>query len=231
MRIAIGVLAEPPLPGRCKTALLTAYGDTWVSGLHAAMLRDTLDGLQFVNADAWIVFALPSDHDGPEGEAALARHAPVPWEVVALRERERSAQMREAFAVLDAHARTYAPGEAGYSVVVSSDAPSSPTEQLASLLAQDDLAERVLLGPTDGGGYYLIGAHQPKGRLFEDIPWETPAELEITRLRCRELSLPIVELPPWYEVDAPSQVMRLLEEIAKHPERAPRTAQFLVTNK
>lgn len=226
MRIAIGVLAEPPLPGRCKAALLAAYGDTWVSGLHAAMLRDTLDGLQFVNADEWVVFALPSDHDGGEGEAALARHAPVPWEVVALRERERSAQMREAFAVLDG--RT---GDAGYSVVVSSAAPSSPTEQLASLFAGGDVARSVVLGPTDGGAYYLIGAHQPKDRLFEEIPWETPAVLEITRLRCRELSLPIVELEPWYEVDAPSQVMRLLEEIAKHPERAPRTAQFLVTNK
>ncbi|AKU93713.1 Glycosyltransferase [Labilithrix luteola] len=226
MRIAIGVFAEPPLPGRCKAALLAAYGETWIAGLHAAMLRDTLDGLQFVNADEWVVFALPGEHDASEGEAVLARHAPVPWDVVALRERERSAQMREAFDVL--HARG---GGADYSVVVSSGAPSSPTEPLASLLADDDVAGKIVIGPTDEGGCYLLGAAKSSARLFEDIPWETPAVLEIMRLRCRELTLPVVELDPWYEVDAPSHVMRLLEEMAKHPERAPRTAQFLVTNK
>jgi glycosyltransferase A (GT-A) superfamily protein (DUF2064 family) len=67
-------------------------------------------------------------------------------------------------------------------------------------------------------------------RLVRDMPWSTPAMMDATRLRCREQGLTIRELPKWYDVDEPSDVMKLLDEVRKHPERAPRTAQFLVMN-
>ena len=38
------------------------------------------------------------------------------------------------------------------------------------------------------------------------------------------------ELPGWYDVDEPSDVLRLLDEMRSHPDRAPRTAQFLTKN-
>jgi glycosyltransferase A (GT-A) superfamily protein (DUF2064 family) len=66
--------------------------------------------------------------------------------------------------------------------------------------------------------------------LLRDIPWSTPAVLETTRLRCRELGLTVRELPEWYGVDEPSDVLALLDEMRTNPERAPRTAQFLVKN-
>jgi hypothetical protein len=54
--------------------------------------------------------------------------------------------------------------------------------------------------------------------------------METTRLRCRELGLALRELPKWYGVEEPSDVMRLLDDLRKHPEWAPRSAQFLATN-
>jgi glycosyltransferase A (GT-A) superfamily protein (DUF2064 family) len=71
---------------------------------------------------------------------------------------------------------------------------------------------------------------QLEPRLLADIPWSTPAVMETTRRRCRDLGLSWHELPKWYDVDEPSDVLLLLDEMRAHPERAPRTAQFLIKN-
>lgn len=234
MRTAIGVLARAPLPGRCKTRLLAAYGPEWVAGLCAAMLRDTLDGLQAVTADDYVVFAAPVPRSpGSEEDAAaraglavdvLARHVPRPWELVSQPVEEKAARVEHA--LTDLLARGGA--DPTFAVLAESDAPSFPTEPLAAALASR-AAESAIVGPARDGGYYLLGVPRLEPRLLRDVPWDTPALLETTRGRCREVGLALEELPTWYDVDEPSDVLELLDEIRRHPERAPRTAQFLVT--
>ncbi len=233
MKTAIGVMASAPLAGRCMTGLLAAHSADWVAGLCAAMLRDTLDGLQSVTADEYVVFVPPvpplpgedADDDVLRKLAldVLGRHVPAPWELVALEGEDPGALIEHALAAMFERGATYA-------LLAGCDAPSFPTEPLEEALADATLvtAGEVLLGPSDDGGYYVIGMSRAEPRLVRDIPWKTPAIMETTRLRCRELGLPIRELPQWYVVDEPSDVMKLLDEVRKHPERAPRTAQFLV---
>lgn len=233
MRTAIGVMARAPLAGRCKARLLAAHSPEWVAGLCAAMLRDTLDGLQSVNADDYVVFVAPAEpmpgeeaDDDILGKLALdvlARHVPAPWELVALKGDDEGALKELALLAMFERGATYA-------ILAGSDAPSFPTEPLEEAVADATLgaAGEVLLGPSDNGGYYLLGVSRVEPRLVRDMPWSTPAVMSTTRLRCRELGLTIRELPQWYGVDEPSDVMKLLDEVRKHPERAPRTAQFLV---
>lgn len=233
MKTAIGVMARAPLPGRCKARLLAAHDAEWVAGLYAAMLRDTLDGLQSLAADDHVVFVGPvppvpgeeADHDVLTKLAfdVLARHVPTPWELVAQKGEDHGARMEHALGTLFERGATYA-------LLSVSDAPSFPTEPLAEAFADDTLATArdVLLGPSEDGGYYVIGMSRMEPRLVRDMPWGTPAMIDTTRLRCRELGLTVRELPKWYDVDEPSDVMKLLDEVRKHPERAPRTAQFLV---
>ena len=233
MKTAIGVMARAPLPGRCKTRLLAAHSADWVAGLYAAMLRDTLDGLQSVTADDYFVFVAPVEtmpgeetDDGVLTKLAfdvLARHVPAPWEILAQKGDDHGARMEHAFGAMFERGATYA-------LLSRSDAPSFPTEPLAKAFADDTLATggEVLLGPSEDGGYYVIGMSRVEPRLMRDMPWSTPAIMDTTRLRCRELGLTIRELPKWYDVDEPSDVMKLIDEVRKHPERAPRTAQFLV---
>jgi rSAM/selenodomain-associated transferase 1 len=235
MKRAIGVLARAPLPGRCKTRLLAAHGAEWIAELYAAMLRDTLDGLQSVTADEYVVFVAPvPPGPGEEDDAdartklafdVLARHVPAPWELIAQQGEDRGARVDHAFGVLFERG-------AAYALLSGSDAPSFPTEPLADAFADDALATKreVLVGPTDDGGYYAIGMSRLEPRLVRDIPWSTPAVMETTRFRCRELGVTLRELPRWYAVDEPSDVMKLLDEVRKHPERAPRTAQFFARN-
>lgn len=226
---AVGVMAGAPLPGRCKERLLAAHSAEWVAGLAAAMLRDTLDGLQAVTAEHYVVFVAPVDAGDEESGNAhafevLARHVPAPWELLPQQGADLAARMEHAFAVMFERGVSYA-------LLSASDAPSVPTDPLVAALAEEAARGEILLGPSDdGGGCYVIGMPRVERRLIRDLPWNTPAALEATRERCRELSLTLRELPPWYCVDEPNDVLRLLDELRRHPERAPRTAQFVVTN-
>ncbi len=224
---AIGVMARAPLPGRCKPQLLAAHSATWVAGLYAAMLRDTLDGLQAVSAEHYLVFVGPDEGEGAGEEAAafelLARHVPAPWELLPQVGADISARMEQAFGVMFARGVSYA-------LLAASDAPSAPNEPLAAAAADEAIRKDILVGPTGDGGTYVLGMPRLEPRLIHDLPWGTPAVIEVTRVRCREQGLTLHELPSSYDVDAPSDVLLLLDELRKHPERAPRTAQFLVTN-
>jgi glycosyltransferase A (GT-A) superfamily protein (DUF2064 family) len=199
------------------------------------MLRDTLDGLQSVTADDYVVFVAPlppapgeeADEDARSKLAldVLARHVPAPWELVPQKGDDVGARVEHALSLMFERG-------ADYALLSRSDAPSVPTDALAELFADDTLATNrdVLVGPSADGAYYAIGMSRVEPTLLRDIPWSTPAVLETTRLRCRELGLTVRELPKWYGVDEPSDVLALLDEMRTNPERAPRTAQFLVKN-
>ena len=94
--------------------------------------------------------------------------------------------------------------------------------------------DRVVLGPAEDGGYYLLGMGAPHAHLFEDIAWSTDSVAEATRARARALGLELVELAPWYDVDDRDALLRLIEEIsgpaagaAMVPYAAPVTAACL----
>lgn len=211
--LRIGVLARGPGAGRAKPELLAAHGASWVDGLYAAMLRDTLDGLQAIDADDYVVFA------DPGGAEALARHAPLPWRVVEQPETSPEGRVLGALGALLA--------EGGRAVLAASDAPSYPTEPLAEALAEEDAS--FVLGPSEDGGVLVIATSRLEPRLLEGAPFGTPALVDTIRARCTDLGIAPRPLPTWYDVDRPSDVLRLLDELRRHPERAPRTAQFLVT--
>jgi len=218
MRVAIGVLASAPLPGRCKPELLSAHGAEWVAGLYAAMLRDTLDGLNAIEAERYVVFARNDD------VPALEPHVHAPWSIDVAEAGDPGARYVNAFEDLLTSATI--------AIVASADAPSFPVDPVANALTRmgDSDAPQGILAPTEGGTTYLLALNRPSPTVLRDAAWNTPALVETIRIRARDASLPLIELPPWYAVEAPSDVLRLIDELRAFPERAPRTAQFLVTH-
>ena len=58
-------------------------------------------------------------------------------------------------------------------LVIGSDCPGVTAPLLRA--AADALNDRrVVLGPANDGGYYLIGFREPVPFLFEDMEWSTP---------------------------------------------------------
>jgi glycosyltransferase A (GT-A) superfamily protein (DUF2064 family) len=114
----------------------------------------------------------------------------------------------------------------GGACVLNADSPNLPTSRLmeaARILARDE--DRVVLGPAEDGGYYLLGMKQAHAGLFAGIDWSTDRVADQTRARAAALGLPVIELLPWYDVDEPATLRRLLRELDQ-PGRfaAPHTA-------
>ena len=85
--------------------------------------------------------------------------------------------------------------------------------------------DRIVLGPSTDGGYYLIGMKRLHPRLFQDISWSTDQVLSQTLARARDLSLPVVSLPAWYDVDDAETLQTLIREVLDgQPFRRPAAA-------
>jgi len=128
---------------------------------------------------------------------------------------------------------------AGHSgaILVSSDNPTLPLSILRDAVRAVRRGDNVVLGPALDGGYTLVGLSRPHARVFEDIPWSTPQVYRLTLERAREIDLPVVTMPQWYDVDDEYTLRLLQAELAGHrlefaepglmPADAPHTRRFL----
>ena len=106
--------------------------------------------------------------------------------------------------------------EAGHDAVclLNSDSPTLPTAYLtAAATALAAPGDRIVLGPSTDGGYYLIGLKKPHRRLFQDIDWSTERVFAQTLARAREWGLPVHQLPTWYDVDDADALRLLMGEL------------------
>lgn len=111
--------------------------------------------------------------------------------------------------------------------LINSDSPTLPSKILttaASLLAQD--GDRVVLGPSQDGGYYLIGLKYPHRYLFERIAWSTADVLAHTVERAADMDLPVELLQTWYDVDDSATLRLLCEELSLLSDGHDGRAQF-----
>jgi len=117
--------------------------------------------------------------------------------------------------------------------LIDSDSPTVSADFYAQAVKMlSEPGDRVVLGPSDDGGYYLIGLKKSRRQLFDRIDWSTERVLEQTKQRARELSLEIGLLPTGYDVDDAVALRRLCDELLSDKlERdiAPNTRQFLTT--
>ncbi len=96
-----------------------------------------------------------------------------------------------------------------------------------SLLSEPEID--VALGPSEDGGYYLIGLRRLQPELFEKMPWSTAHVLSETMRRAQAKGLKVVCLPAWYDVDTPEDLKRLRASLHSDPgQEAERTRQFLM---
>jgi hypothetical protein len=99
--------------------------------------------------------------------------------------------------------------------MIDSDTPTLPVgllENAVTLVASGD--PDLVLGPSEDGGYYLIGLRRLRPELFEGMPWSTPAVFEETLRRADALGLRTAQLDSWYDVDTAIDLARLTAELA-----------------
>lgn len=205
MSCAIAVMAKASIPGRAKTRLVPPLAAEDAASLNTSFLRDVADSLiaasTLANIAGCMAFA-------PAGSAGFFRG--ILPERIGLLE-----TVAPSFGECLMHAATSL-FDAGHGAVclLNSDSPTLPVAYLIS--AATALAapgDRVVLGPSTDGGYYLIGLKQPHRRLFQDIDWSTERVATQTLARARELGLPVHQLPAWYDVDDIDALRLLFREL------------------
>lgn len=111
-------------------------------------------------------------------------------------------------------------------VLIGSDSPTMPAAYVESafrLLRATD----IVLGPSEDGGYYLVGAARETAGMFEGIDWSTERVWEQTVVRLGELGLSYESLPQWYDVDERSDLERLRDELAQLAHDDPAWSELL----
>lgn len=97
-------------------------------------------------------------------------------------------------------------------LIVGSDCPDvsgSILNDAFESLNQHD----VVLGPTEDGGYYLLGMKYGHYQLFKDISWSTEKVFDQTIQKCKALQLKVNFMPMLFDVDTEAEFNRWLNKL------------------
>jgi uncharacterized protein len=202
---ALAVMAKAPRPGKVKTRLSPPLTPQQASELNICFLRDTTENIQQVteagNSAGIVVYTPIGD------EAAFEGILPNGFQLLGQRGDDFGERLLHACEDLFA---------CGFTSVclIDSDSPTMPQDALLQAVARLSLpGDRVVLGGSDDGGYYLIGIKHSHPEIFERIDWSTERVLQQTLERAREIGLHAELLPTWYDVDDGATLDRLRREL------------------
>jgi rSAM/selenodomain-associated transferase 1 len=221
---ALAVMTKAPQPGRVKTRLVPPLTPEEAAELNKCFLRDTTTAISTACSrrpagDVQFEHAGASHSEAARSACGIAVYTPVGAESTY------NDILPTAFSLLPQRGDKF--GERLYSAVedlfkcgfesvclIDSDSPTVPAENLAEAVKLLSTTEdRVVLGPSDDGGYYLIGVRKPHRHLFEQIDWSTERVLNQTMRRATEIGIEVKLLPNGYDVDDDASLRRLCNEL------------------
>jgi rSAM/selenodomain-associated transferase 1 len=202
---ALAVMAKAPRAGKVKTRLSPPLTLEESAALNICFLRDTTSNMEQIAgrvAAAGLVCYTPVGD-----ESAFDGLLPPGFTLIP--QRGDGFGERLLAAAEDILACGY-----GSVCLIDSDSPTLPTSALQSAVEElAKLGDRVVLGGSNDGGYYLIGLKHPHSAPFERISWSTDSVYAETVERLLEAQIKVVELPVWYDVDDAATLALLEAEL------------------
>jgi uncharacterized protein len=214
---ALVVMAKAPIPGAVKTRLVPFLSPEEAAELARALLVDQLRHLSAIdNADCYLAFS-------PEEAGAMMRElAPERFELFSQKDGDLGARMENIFTKLFAKGHRHV-------VLIGADLPPVPLTYFSKAFASLSDTERcAVLGPSQDGGYYLIGLNRDQPALFDQMTWSHDQVLTQTLARLISLDIKSHLLPTWRDIDTIDDVRCLQSTLTPMMEKtAPRTFSFL----
>jgi rSAM/selenodomain-associated transferase 1 len=227
---ALALMTKAPRAGQVKTRLVPPLTNEEAAQLNRCFLHDTGAAISVCCSD------LTAPAAGRQNVRGVAVYTPLgaepdyadilPVDFSLLPQRGESFGERLYFAAEDLF-------KCGLNAVclIDSDSPTIPAENYRRAIELLSLpGDRIVLGPCDDGGYYLIGLKKLHREIFERIDWSTDLVFEQTRERATHIGVNVHELPRGFDVDDRASLHRLCDELLGENRRdnvAPQTQQFL----
>lgn len=188
------VFARYPEPGRVKTRLAGAIGAGKAATLYRAFLADLALRL---GEGPWGFFWAFEPVDSPfpaEIAGVLPSFPQIDGDLGA----RMAGAMRERFVTGDDRV-----------VLIGSDVPHLPPARIHDTFDRLEAGAGLVLGPSEDGGYHLIGARGAVPPVFDAMTWGTADVLERTLDRARAAGLVTDLLPVTYDIDRVEDLRRL----------------------
>jgi uncharacterized protein len=204
------IMAKAPKPGMVKTRLMQSLPAVAVTALYRCLLEDTVALAESLASVEIAVMCPELDRE------ELAHFLGNTVQVVAQSGEGLAAGLTSVF-------RHFTGGGRRHVVAFNSDSPHlapSVLESAFEILTTHD----VVVGPTNDGGYYLVGAKAGYPSLFEGDGMGTKSALDrlLTRTKILELSTGFTQ--SFYDIDIAEDLIQLGRELQLFPEKASRTA-------
>jgi hypothetical protein len=208
-RSLLCIFVKPPLAGTVKTRLVPAVTPEQAASLAAAFFADTL---ALAGSCAWARVVVACDGD----PAPLGLDAGVEvWP-------QGGGDLGERMERVLRRALDKVPA----AIAIGTDSPGLPRQRLEAargLLEQHD----AVVGPSEDGGYYLLGLRRCPEGLLRGLPWSEACTRRETVARLRAEGFRVAETEPWFDVDLPADLARLAELLREGQLSAPTSARLL----
>ncbi len=204
---AVLVFLKYPIPGQVKTRLANTMGDEKACEIYLELLHRVFALTQCLSREAFTVYAVyDSAHPVGNYQSLLSNYRVnfIPQTNGDLGER----LFHAFFNVLEFHESA---------IAIGTDCVSLTKEifETARQLLHDQ--KNCVIGPSEDGGYYLIGLSKAYPELFEKISWSTSTVFKETLQKSHELSLQVQILAKLYDIDTPSDYQNyLLKQFAEN---------------
>jgi glycosyltransferase A (GT-A) superfamily protein (DUF2064 family) len=206
-------MAKAPRHGHVKTRLSAAYDSDRIVELYRCLLEDTLALGRSIPRTSVAVMAPPEDLDD------LGVLLPADVTGVAQQGTGLAAALTSVFVRFTA-------SDARRVIAFNSDSPHLPPSVLSDGFEALSVCDLVV-GPTDDGGYYLVGATAAHTGLFDPTPIGTRSALASLLANARTRGLTVRLLQKWFDVDVAGDLARLEGVLGRDPAAAPRTSALL----
>ena len=205
----LGVFAKYWEPGQVKTRLASSLGAVKAARIYEAFVAATIARLSALEVKRVLAYS----PDNAQTLAAFEAANIDGWSLVAQQEGDLGQRMSAFFE------QQFQAG-AERVVLLGTDSPNVLLVEVQEAFEHLKTAD-VVLGPTEDGGYYLVGAAGSVPPIFADIAWSTPQVLPATIEHLQKKNIRYAQLDPWYDVDELFDLHRLLDDLRDGCEEEP----------
>ncbi len=170
------IFTRRPELGKVKTRLAATTSDATALEVYKNLLTHTHRITKNIAVDKWVFYTDEIEFDDMWDEGEYMKLIQAKGDL--------GTKMQEAF---------FKGFGAGYFevVIIGSDIDTLTTEIIEDAFEQ--VKQQTVIGPSEDGGYYLLGLNEPRTDVFTNKQWGTDTVLRDTLLNCANEEVALLE--------------------------------------